>query len=69
MDAHRSRKRTETSSLTADQIAKLDRLAELARNNPTLMEAVHQRLADEAKLELFMLSTDELDALANQLID
>ena len=69
MDPHRSRKRTETSSLTADQVAKLDRLAELARSNPTLMDVINRKLEDEAKTEILLLSTDELEALANQLTD
>lgn len=67
MDAHRSSKRTETRSLTDDQNAKLDRLAELARQSPDLMDSVHKRLEDEARIELFMLSKDELKELALKL--
>lgn len=67
MDSHRSSKRVETRSLTADQNAKLDRLAELARQSPDLMDSVHKRLEFEAEIELFMLTKAELKELAIKL--
>lgn len=68
MDSHRREKHSRPKGrLTPDQVAKLDRLADLARRDPDVLATIQQKLDDAAKLEILTLSTDELDALSDQL--
>lgn len=68
MDAHRRQKHSRPKGrLTPDQVAKLDRLAELARDNPDILDAIQQRIDSDMRLEILALSTDELDDLADRL--
>jgi hypothetical protein len=68
VDSHRRQKHSRPQGrLTPDQEAKLDRLAELARYNPDILEAIQQRIDSDMRMEILTLSTDELDALSDQL--
>jgi|LauGreDrversion4_2_1035121.scaffolds.fasta_scaffold910075_3 hypothetical protein len=68
MDAHRRKKHSGTQScLTPDQLAKLDRLADLARRNPSVLDAIQRKLEANAEMEVFCLSDEETDALADKL--
>tara|TARA_R110000868_G_scaffold248848_1_gene505380 strand:+ start:130 stop:303 length:174 start_codon:yes stop_codon:yes gene_type:complete len=53
--------------LTPDQLAKLDRLADLARHNPDVLDAIQRKLEANAEMEIFCLSDEETDALADKL--
>jgi len=53
--------------LTPDQLAKLDRLADLARRNPSVLDAIQRKLEANAEMEVFCLSDEETDALADKL--
>lgn len=67
MDAYRREVDSRTQSrLTPDQEAKLDRLAELANANPEVLAAIQAKIDEEAKEAIWMLSTDELKALAQR---
>ncbi len=67
MDAYRREVDSRTQSrLTPDQVAKLDRLAELANANPEVLAAIQAKIDEEAKEAIWMLSTEELKALAQQ---
>jgi hypothetical protein len=52
--------------LTPEQEAKLDRLAELAQQNPDILAAIQNKIDDEARLEIFCLSHPEVKALAKR---
>ena len=68
MDSHRREKHSgPQSSLTPEQVAKLDRLADLARRNPCVLDAIQRRLEAYAEMEVFCLSDQETDALADKL--
>lgn len=68
MDSHRRQKHSRPqSSLTPDQLAKLDRLADLARHNPDVLDAIQRKLEANAEMEIFCLSDEETDALADKL--
>lgn len=68
MDSHRRQKHSRPKGrLTPDQVAKLDRLAELARDNPDILDAIQQRIDSDTRMEILTLSTDELDDLADRL--
>jgi hypothetical protein len=68
MDAHRREKHSRPqSSLTPDQLAKLDRLADLARRNPSVLESIQQKIEANAAMEVLTLSDEEVDALADKL--
>lgn len=68
MDSYRRQKHSRTkSSLTPDQVAKLDRLADLARRNPDVLDAIQRKLDANAQMEIFCLSDEETDALADKL--
>jgi hypothetical protein len=67
VDAYRREVDSRTQSrLTPDQVAKLDRLAELANANPEVLAAIQAKIDEEAKEAIWMLSTDELKALAQR---
>jgi hypothetical protein len=67
VDAYRREVDSRTQSrLTPDQVAKLDRLAELANANPEVLAAIQAKIDEEAKEAIWMLSTEELKALAQQ---
>lgn len=67
MDAYRREVDSRTQSrLTPDQEAKLDRLAELANANPEVLAAIQAKIDEEAKEVIWMLSTEELKALAQR---
>jgi hypothetical protein len=68
MDTHRREKHSRPQGgLTPDQVAKLDRLAELARRDPNVLEAIRGRLDDATLLEITLLTNDELQTLADDL--
>jgi hypothetical protein len=67
VDAYRREVDSRTQSrLTPDQEAKLDRLAELANANPEVLAAIQAKIDEEAKEVIWMLSTEELKALAQR---
>ena len=68
MDTHRRQKHSRPQGrLTPDQVAKLDRLADLARHNPEVLDAIQRQLDAVTALEILTLSTEELEVLSHQL--
>jgi len=68
VDTHRREKHSRPQGrLTPDQEAKLDRLAELARHNPDVLDAIQRKLEANAAMEIFCLSDEETDELALKL--